>query len=950
MTLTKVFFRKTKRGNVLKTVRQHYLQSDIPCGADFCTECSKLGMDGEFYRAPVLSFSPTYKTSLFKNAPIIIPDTNVVLHQIDFLEHSTITNVVILSTVLDEAKHRSLKTYKRLRECISNHDKRFFTFVNQFHKDTYVERRAKESSNDWNDRMVRSAVKWYKKHLSVEGEGMDVVLLTDDRENRKLAIQEGIQAFTVRKYVSKIEKGEDLMEILFTPTEDMDTEQNNHKEIYPEHLHLSELQKGLKLGSLMQGSFQACRDNCLEAFVNVHDEDKQIFIKGRTCLNRAINEDIVAVRLFPKKQWSHPSSLVVEDVEGAAEEGEVTEEPTAKSARIPTGEVVGIIKRNWRQYCGVLQKSIIKGLSRHLFMPAERRIPCVRIETRQSEQLCGQRIIVVVDAWPRNSRYPQGHLVRRLGEVGDREVENEVLLIEHDVPHATFSKEVLACLPTLPWIITDKDMEGRMDLREMTICSVDPPGCTDIDDALHCRQIDGGLYEIGVHIADVSHFIRSGTALDKEAALRGTTVYLIDKRIDMVPDRLSTNLCSLRANEERFAFSVIWKINREAEVLDVKFTKTLIKSRAALTYAEAQMRIDDPCQTDEVAQSLRRLNSIAKILRRKRIANGALSLASPEIRFHIDSETHDPIDVQAKELKETNWMVEEFMLLANTSTATHTHLNFPSCSLLRRHPSPPLNNFEPLIKVAKQKGFKLDVSSGKALADSLEGAIIPAHPYFNVMLRILATRCMMQAVYFSSGSVVKDDYHHYGLASPIYTHFTSPIRRYSDIQVHRLLAVVIGAEKAYADLMDKNKTQSLCNNLNFRHRMAQYAGRASVALYTQIFFKNQLLDEQGYVLFVKKNALQILIPKYGLEGNVFLDRDGKKGGKGGEGGCEGVYDDEKNTQTFGSVVINAFDEVIVQVSINSSNIQHQKMALKLVKPQIKGLSVPAKGVEPMQVD
>lgn len=212
--------------------------------------------------------------------------------------------------------------------------------------------------------------------------------------------------------------------------------------------------------------------------------------------------------------------------------------------------------------------------------------------------------------------------MRSLGKLGDKNTENEVLLIEHDVPHSKFSQEVLDCLPEMPWTITEQDYKERVDLRDISICSVDPPGCTDIDDALHSRLLPNGNIEIGVHIADVSHFIRPGTALDKEAASRATTVYLVDKRIDMVPELLSSNLCSLRGGVERFAFSCIWEVDQDANVLKTKFHKSVIKSKAALTYEEAQIRIDDEKMNDEVTLSLRRLNRLAKIMKKRRMENG----------------------------------------------------------------------------------------------------------------------------------------------------------------------------------------------------------------------------------------------------------------------------------------------------------------------------------------
>lgn len=382
-------------------------------------------------------------------------------------------------------------------------------------------------------------------------------------------------------------------------------------------------------------------------------------------------------------------------------------------------------------------------------------------------------------------------------------------------------------------------------MRNVVICSVDPPGCTDIDDALHARPLPNGNMEIGVHIADVSHFIRPGNALDKEAASRATTVYLVDKRIDMVPELLSSNLCSLRGGVERFAFSCIWEIDNDANIVETKFHKSVIKSSKAMTYEEAQLIIDDTTQKHAIAEGLRSLNKVAKILKKRRVEKGALVLASPEIRFQVDSETHDPIEVEAKKLRETNSMVEEFMLLANVSVAEKIQQEFPECAMLRRHPCPPQSNFDPLVKAARNQGFDVNTSTGKELATSLDSIYKDDNPYLNTMLRILATRCMMQAVYFISGTIQKDDYFHYGLAAPIYTHFTSPIRRYADIIVHRLLAACIGADSTYTELLDKNKNSNLCNNLNYRNRMAQYAGRASVALNTHLFFKNRTEDEEG---------------------------------------------------------------------------------------------------------
>ena len=734
--------------------------------------------------------------------------------------------------------------------------------------------------------------KYYNSHLLAGNYPIKTILLSDDKGNLESAKRDGLVAVSCREYVETLNKPELVDRIAAKENTSLDgvdgeinekqvtdTTRKNKHIIFPEHKRLCDIQSLLKSGKLFQGSFQASRENYLEANVFLQDNDKypQLFIQGYRNLNRAVNDDIVAVELLPESEWATPTNLVLEEVKEDVgdyvnekeEDEQVINKPDVK--KLPSGRVVGIIKRNWRPYCGILQVSDLPDATRHLFVPSEKRIPKIRVETRQSEKLKNQRIIVNIDCWPRDSRYPLGHFVKALGVIGDKDTENQVLLLEHDVPNYPFPQSVLDCLPKLPYKISDEEKLLRLDLTHLQICSVDPPGCTDIDDALHCIVLPNGNYQCGVHIADVSHFIRPNTAIDEEAKRRSTTVYLVDKRIDMVPELLSSNLCSLRDDGPRFAFTVLWEVQPEdAKIVNTEFHKSIILSKASLTYHQAQMRIDDQNLNDDLTEGLRRLNSVAKVLRAERIRNGALTLSSNEIRFNLDSETNDPIDVQTKELKETNSMVEEFMLLANITVAKKIYEVFPQFACLRRHPEPPESNFDPLIKAAESKNIKIEVDTGKHLADSLDKAVCPENSFFNTMLRMLTTRCMMQALYFCSGLFPESEYKHYGLAAPIYTHFTSPIRRYADIVVHRLLAVSIQADATYPQLLDKHYLQQACNNMNYRHKMAQYAGRASVELHTQLFFRNRQVDEEAYVLAIKKNALQVLIPRYGLEGSLYL--------------------------------------------------------------------------------
>ncbi|CAG8461700.1 7034_t:CDS:10, partial [Cetraspora pellucida] len=783
MLQSKSFLKRTKKGSAIKVVQEHYLRDDIWCSVECCTLCSQT--------ESVLSSSAL----LTQNIPrphYIIPDTNVFMNQIDIIEHPALHDVIVLQTVYEELRHLSLPIYNRLRALISDQKKRFYVFSNEHHRETYIQRLKDESPNDRNDRAIRSAVKWYSTHLKKmknKGSHIEVVLLTDDVGNRTKALDEGLSAFSVRDYVEGMTDTPELVDIL----ENSSNAEGDKKILYDEHLTASQINNGIKNGTLHQGTLTISMHNYLEGSIlsNVNSVDTQIMILGRPCLNRAIQGDVVAVQLLPKSEWLRtPTAVVVEEEEEAnvtadlKEDGEPKEQSDELENEVfessqPTGKVVGIIKRNWRPYCGFISKKSVKKSTTSTFsenvlvLPMDRRIPYIYIRTRQAHNLMGQRILVSIDSWPKNST--------ALGAAGDKSTETEVLLLEHDVPFQGFASQVLKDLPIEgeSWIVTEEHLSGRADLRHLNICSIDPPGCTDIDDALHVRPLSNGNYEVGVHIADVTHFVKPFTAMDEEAANRGTTVYLVNKRIDMLPELLGSNLCSLREKVDRLAFSCIWELTPDAEIVNVNFTKSMISSKASLTYEEAQILIDDPRKQDDLTKGIRILNQLAKKLHKRRIDRGAITLSSPEVRFQLDFDSQDPVDVEMKELRETNALVEEFMLLANISVAEKIYSKFPASSLLRRHPPPTSTKLEELSNAIKPFNLSLEFETSKALADSLDRAMLPDDPYFNKLLRILTTRAMMQALYFCSGTLQFQDFRHYGLAAEIYTHFTSPIRRYS---------------------------------------------------------------------------------------------------------------------------------------------------------------------------
>lgn len=550
-----------------------------------------------------------------------------------------------------------------------------------------------------------------------------------------------------------------------------------------------------------------------------------------------------------------------------------------------------------------------------VFGCVDSRVPPIAIRTSNPDVLKGQRLVVGIDAWLPDEQYPRGHLIKRLGSMSDRETETQSLLMQFEIRTAAFPPKVMACLPTDSWSIPAEEYRVREDLRHLRICSIDPPGCTDIDDALHAFQLKNGNYEIGVHIADVTHFVKHDSPIDLEARLRSVTVYLVDRRIQMLPEILGTNLCSLRSDVERLAFSCIWEMTPDAEVVSVRFCKSVILSKASFTYAQAQARLDDSSANDELTSDLRILLKISKLLRAKREAQGALMLASPEIRFkakHDDGKQNacktqddededvggqaaktkgkknvakkekqeedeegeaastDPIDIEMYKQGETNYLVEEYMLLANISVAKKILHHYPAFALLRRHPKPQAAMLMELNAQLKHTGVELDISSSKALAESLDAAQ-RADPFFNTLLRILVTRQMNQAVYFSSGSINTEEFHHYGLAASIYTHFTSPIRRYADVIVHRLLAAAINVSPLPNNL-SKDSVQRICNSINRHHRAAQHASLASAALYTHIFFKGKETIEDGYIVRIRHDRVTILFRAYGFEATWMLEQ------------------------------------------------------------------------------
>ena len=828
-------------------------------------------------------------------------------------KHPALSDILFLQSTLRGVRSKSAEIYDQVRSVLTTEEdgKNTAIFSNENRRETYVHRKQSgESEEAYDRRLTVAAIEWLNIHW--KGLGMQAVLLSDTSKSSSEDL--GIPVVTVK---SIVEKHEDLLELYAErdeEPEDMEVETGSDEKlsrtkrpraIYPDYIPERKAMAGVKAGRYYQGTFHPSPYDVTEAHVTVcldpKDKTKrtQVLVKGRENQNRSIEGDIVVIALLPKSEWSIPSNLAIgvedADVDSDAEESEIDITTSSKTTDTggqekdakPTGKVIAIAQRSWRPYCGTVSEQSYKGGESALFVPIARGVPKVRVRSRRVKEFIGKRVLLIVDKWDRNSLHPSGHIIREIGSSGDKEAETEVILIENGIPTRKFSDAAMGCLPDETWKVTEEHVKSRWDLRNWTICSVDPPGCTDIDDALHFRRISDEEVEIGVHIADVTAFVSHDCALDKEAAERGCTVYLVDRRIEMLPSLLSGNFCSLRGGEERLAFSALIRMDNDGNMKQVEFGRSVIKSSAALTYEAAQNRIDaarkgmskGKAVDDKVTEGLLGLADIARKLRERRMAAGALVLASPEVKFKISEERDQITDVAMYQIRETNRMVEEFMLLANIVVAEKMLKHFPQCSMLRRHPKPSEEMFEPLIKAAKSAGFNVDVSNSKRLNESLaeieEKAKARGDDYLGTLLRIITTRSMTQAVYFSSGEVSDPEYLHYGLAAPVYTHFTSPIRRYADVIVHRLLSASMGFASLPMRLQDSQHVNQFAESINQRHRCAQYAARSSTLLHTVLLFKKAggQVREPARIIRILGNGVVVLVPKYGVEGIVHIDED-----------------------------------------------------------------------------
>ncbi len=539
-----------------------------------------------------------------------------------------------------------------------------------------------------------------------------------------------------------------------------------------------------------------------KAYVISDEGGDDIFIAHNNT-GHALHEDKVKVLMFPKRK-NHKQE----------------------------GQIVEIKERTKNSYVGVLQMTHNYGfvIADNQKMPYDIFIQADKLNGAKD----GEKVLVKIIEWPQQANNPFGEITTILGQPGENDVEMQSILADYDFP-LCFPKNVEADAAKIDTVIHEKEIASRKDFRSTWTMTIDPYDAKDFDDAISLKKLDNGNYEVGVHIADVSHYVKPGSAIDNEALNRATSVYLVDRVIPMLPEVLSNNVCSLRPNEDKLTFSAVFEIDGKAEVKKQWFGKTIINSNRRYSYEEAQEIIET--NEGDYPEEIQTLNALAIILRQKRFSNGAINFQSEEVKFKLD-EKGKPIETYVKEPKESNHLIEEFMLLANKKVAEHIGTpkgkQEPKTFVYRIHDEPNPEKLSTFVQFLKKLGYSLNVSSRKTLADSYNNLFnkIKGKGEEN-MIETIAVRTMAKAEYST------ENIGHYGLAFPYYTHFTSPIRRYPDLMVHRLLEKYLHGGKS----ANKGLFEDMCKHSSDMERKAVQAERDSVK-YKQAEF---LLDKKGKI-------------------------------------------------------------------------------------------------------
>lgn len=567
------------------------------------------------------------------------------------------------------------------------------------------------------------------------------------------------------------------------------------------------------------------------AYIVSEDEfEEDIYVAPRK-LRNALHGDIVKVYVYAKNK-----------------------------GRKKDGEVVEIQKRAKMDFTGIVNLSDRFAF----FIPDDRKMLhdiFIPIDSLKGAKDKDKAIARIVD-WPEDAKNPIGQITHVLGKQGENNAEMNAILADYGFPLA-FPDEVEKQAEAIEEIISPEEIAKRRDFRNVLTFTIDPIDAKDFDDAISFRKLDNGNVEIGVHIADVSHYVKQGTALDKEAFERGTSVYLVDRVIPMLPERLSNGLCSLRPNEDKLCFSAVFELDNQANVVEQWFGRTIIHSDTRFSYEDAQEILEN--KSGKHSEELLKLNELAYILRERKFKHGAISFESVEIKFRLD-EQGKPLGVYAKERKDAHKLIEDFMLLANKKVAEFIAKKGKGKQKLtfvyRSHDTPKEDALLNFSQFAMKFGYKIDISSGRETAKSLNFlmADVEGKKEQNVLTQ-LAIRSMAKAVYTTK------KHSHYGLAFDYYTHFTSPIRRYPDVMVHRLLELYLAGGKSVSE----EEYEKFSMHSSQMEKKAADAERASVKYKQAEFLQSNIgMEYNGIISGLTEWGMYVEIIENKCEGMIRL--------------------------------------------------------------------------------